>query len=192
MIYGYVRVSTKTQARDGNSLEEQTARILEKYPQAIIITESMSGAGFRPKFEKLICELSAGDKLAVTKLDRFCRTAKEGLGFLDKLIENDVEIEIFNFGLFNNSATGKLLITTLLAFAEFERALIIERTSEGKAIARSKPNYREGRPFTYTPTQIAHALNLKETYSYKQVEEMTGISKSTLIRAMRRRKQNET
>ncbi len=51
LIYGYVRVSTKTQARDGNSLEEQSARILERYPGAEIVSESMSGAAFRPEFE---------------------------------------------------------------------------------------------------------------------------------------------
>ena len=192
MVYGYVRVSTKTQARDGNSIDEQTAKILEKYPEAKIVTESMSGAAFRPKFEKLLCGLKTGDRLAVTKLDRFCRTAKEGLEFLDKLMAKGVEIEIFNYGLFNNTPTGKLLITTLLAFAEFERSLIIERTSEGKAIARTKADYREGRPLVYTPMQIAHALELKKTHSYKQVDEMTGISKSTLIRALKRKKQNET
>ena len=192
MVYGYVRVSTKTQAREGNSIEEQTARILERYPEAEIVSESMSGAAFRPQFNKLMDSLKAGDRLAVTKLDRFCRTAKEGLEYLDKLMAKGVEIEIFNYGLFNNTPTGKLLITTLLAFAEFERALIIERTSEGKAIARTKADYREGRPLVYTPTQIAHALELKETNSYKQVEELTGISKSTLIRAMKRKKKNET
>lgn len=192
MVYGYVRVSTKGQARDGNSVEDQTAKIHEKYPEAKIVTESMSGAAFRPEFEMLINELKTGDRLAVTKLDRFCRTAKEGLEFLDKLLAKGVEIEIFNYGLFNNTPTGKLLITTLLAFAEFERSLIIERTSEGKAVARTKADYREGRPLVYTPTQIAHAMELKKTHSYKQVEEMTGISKSTLIRAIKRKKQNET
>ena len=192
MVYGYVRVSTKAQARDGNSIEDQTARIYEKYPEAKIISESMSGAVFRPEFEKLMDSLKVGDRLAVTKLDRFCRTAKEGLEYLDKLMAKGVEIEIFNYGLFNNTPTGKLLITTLLAFAEFERSLIIERTSEGKAIARAKADYREGRPLEYNPAQIAHAIELKETNSYKQVEELTGISKSTLIRAIKRKKQNET
>lgn len=192
MVYGYVRVSTKTQAREGNSLEEQSVRIQERYPGAVIISESMSGAAFRPEFERLMDALKPGDRLAVTKLDRFCRTAKEGLEYLDKLMENGVEIEIFNYGLFNNTPTGKLLITTLLAFAEFERALIIERTSEGRAAARQNPDYREGRRPVYSPAQISHALELKQKYSYRQVEDMTGISKSTLLRAKKRKKQNET
>ncbi|MEA4848950.1 MAG: recombinase family protein, partial [Clostridiaceae bacterium] len=103
MVYGYIRVSTKTQAREGNSIVEQTARIHEKYPEAKIVLESMSGAVFRPEFEKLMNTLKAGDRLAVTKLDRFCRTAKEGLEYLDGLMAKGVEIEIFNYGLFNDT-----------------------------------------------------------------------------------------
>lgn len=74
-----------------------------------------------------------------------------------------------------------------MAFAEFERDMIVERTQEGKAIARQQPGYREGRPKKYTKKQIDHAIELLEDKSYKQVEEMTGISKSTLIRAKRER-----
>ena len=75
----------------------------------------------------------------------------------------------------------------LLAFAEFERDLIIERTQEGKAIARQKDGYREGRPPKFSKQQIDHALELLEKHSYSQVEQMTGISKSTLVRKKRER-----
>ena len=63
--------------------------------------------------------------------------------------------------------------------------MIIERTAEGKAIAKQAPDFREGRPRTYNNKQIAHALELLETKTYKEVEQLTGISKSTLIRAKR-------
>jgi DNA invertase Pin-like site-specific DNA recombinase len=63
--------------------------------------------------------------------------------------------------------------------------MIIERTQSGKIIAKSKPDFREGRPKIYGKKQIEHALKLLETNSYKQVEKITGISKSTLIRAKR-------
>ena len=71
----------------------------------------------------------------------------------------------------------------MLAFAEFERDMIIERTQEGKAIARRQPDFREGRPRLYSRKQIQHALELLQDHSYRQVTELTGISKSTLIRA---------
>jgi DNA invertase Pin-like site-specific DNA recombinase len=61
--------------------------------------------------------------------------------------------------------------------------MIIERTQEGKAIARQDKDFKEGRPKTYSKKQIDHALDLLKSKTYKQVEELTGISKSTLIRA---------
>ena len=61
--------------------------------------------------------------------------------------------------------------------------MIIERTQEGRSIARLDPNYKEGRKKKFSKAQMEHALKLLETNSYKSVEKMTGISKSTLIRA---------
>lgn len=61
--------------------------------------------------------------------------------------------------------------------------MIEARTQTGRSVARQGPNYREGRPKKYSPTQLRHALELLEAgKTYRQVEELTGISKSTLIR----------
>ena len=49
-------------------------------------------------------------------------------------------------------------------------------------LAKMNPDFREGRPKKFSNTQINHALSLLENHSYRQVEQMTGISKSTLIR----------
>jgi len=184
MNYGYVRVSTKGQL-DGNSIEEQIAAIQKEYSDAEIVAESCSGAKERPLFLQLISKCMPGDKLIVTKLDRFCRTTKEGLGYIDVLKNKGVKVHILNMGLIEDTPMGDLITTCLLAFAQFERAQIIERTQAGKAIARTKPNYREGRPKKFTHQQIEHALELLENHSYKQVEQMTGISVSTLTRAKR-------
>lgn len=189
-VYGYVRVSTKGQV-PGTSLAEQEAGIREKYPDAVIVSEAASGAGERPKFESLCKSLQMGDTLVVCKLDRFCRTAKEGLGYVDCLREQGVGVHILNMGLIDDSPMGRLMVTMLLAFAEFERALIIERTQSGKAAARSDPAFRDGRPYKFSRAQIAHALRLLEDHSYKQVETMTGISRSTLQRARMRTAREE-
>ncbi|GIN41552.1 hypothetical protein J19TS1_45010 [Heyndrickxia oleronia] len=63
----------------------------------------------------------------------------------------------------------------------------MERTQEGKAIAKLREDFREGRPRKYGKKQIEHALGLLETHSYKQVEDLTGISKSPLIRAKKKK-----
>ena len=142
--YGYGRVSTLGQ-KDGNSLEEQSRQIKERYPDAVIIEEAYSGAKDRPIFNKLLSELQDGDTLVVTKLDRFCRSVKEGLGYIDELLAKGVRIHILNMGLIEDTPMGRLMVTNLLAFAEFERAMILERTQGGKAIAKQKPGYKEGR-----------------------------------------------
>jgi DNA invertase Pin-like site-specific DNA recombinase len=130
--------------------------------------------------------LKEGDTLVVCKLDRFARTAIEGVRTVRDLFERGVRVHILNMGLIEKPLTGNLILTVMLAFAEYERGMIVERTQTGKAIARLDPNFREGRPKKYTKCQLQHAIELLDSgKSYKQVEAMTGISKSTLIRARR-------
>ena len=183
MIYGYARVSTAAQCRDGNSLEDQVAA-LEKYGCQEIVKEAFTGKTMdRPKFLLLLEQLQEGDTLVVCKLDRFARTAIEGVQVVRELFERGVKVNILNMGLVENTLTGNLILTVMLAFAEYERGTIVERTQTGKMIAKQNPNFKDGRPKKYTPIQIEHALSLLASgKSYKEVEEITGISKSTLIR----------
>lgn len=187
MIYGYARVSTATQCRDGNSLEEQQAA-LSQYGCQEIITEAFSGKTMdRPKFQQLLERLTEGDTLVVCKLDRFARTAIEGVQTVRELFERGVRVHILNMGLIENTLTGNLILTVMLAFAEYERGMIVERTQTGKMAARQNPNFRDGRPKKFTPAQIDHAMELLSSgKTYREVEAMTGISKSTLIRARKK------
>jgi DNA invertase Pin-like site-specific DNA recombinase len=131
---------------------------------------------------KFICP---GDTLVVTKLDRIARSLKQGNDLISDLIERGVRVHILNIGVLDNSPSSKLIRSIFFAFAEFERDMIVERTQEGKSIAKNDPSFREGRPKLYKETQISHALKLLETMTFKQVESLTGISKSTLSRAKR-------
>lgn len=190
MKYGYTRVRTKGQL-DGNSIEEQTNAILAVYSDAEITVESYSGAKERPLFNQVLDKAQEGDYVIVTKLDRFCRSTKEGLEYIDLLLNKGVKIHILNMGLIENTPMGRLIVTNLLAFAEFERSMILERTQSGKAIAKQRDDFREGRPKLYGKKQINHALELLESHSYKEVVALTGISKSTLHRAKAEKKAAE-
>ena len=119
MVYGYCRVSTKGQL-DGNSIEEQTNTIQAVYADAEIIVESYSGAKERPLFNQLLDKAQENDYVIVTKLDRFCRSTKEGLNYIDRLMSKGVKIHILNMGLIENTPMGRLIVTNLLAFEEFE------------------------------------------------------------------------
>lgn len=191
MIYGYTRVSTKTQL-EGNGLKAQTQEILEKYEGTKILEEQFTGAKTdRPVLNKLMEELKEGDTLVVTKLDRLARNTVEGIQIIESLFAKGVAVHVLNVGLLENTTMGKFFLTTLLAVAEMERNIIIERTQAGKEVAKQDPNFKEGRPKKFSKKQISHALELLETNSYKQVEEITGISKSTLIRAKKKTKEQQ-
>ena len=178
MKYGYARVSTV-----GQDLEAQIQALKNEGCEEIYSEKFTGTKADRPKFQELLSKLKEGDTLVVTKLDRFARSAVDAIQIVRELFERGVKVHILNMGLIENTPTGKLIFTIMSGFAEFERDMIVERTQEGKAIAKQRDDYREGRPKKYSKKQIEHALELLKEKSYKQVEEITGISKSTLIRA---------
>jgi DNA invertase Pin-like site-specific DNA recombinase len=181
MKYGYGRVSTLSQ-----DLESQI-QALENEGCSEIYTEKFTGTkANRPVFQELLSKLKSGDTLVVTKLDRFARSTADAIKTVQQLFKKGVKIHVLNMGIVEDTPTGRLIFNIMSAFAEFERDMIVERTQEGKAIARQREDFREGRPKKFNKKQMAHAIHLLETNSYKQVEEMTGISKSTLIRAKNR------
>ncbi|MFQ9977100.1 recombinase family protein [Clostridium cadaveris] len=183
MIYGYARVSTRGQEKNGNSLEGQEIQLKANGAQEIY-TDSFTGTKMeRPEFEKLLKKLKSGDILIVTKLDRFARSVAQASDLITCLIDKGITVNVLNLGVLSNDSVSTLMRNILLSFAQFERDMIVQRTQEGKAIAKQNPDFREGRPKKYGKKQIEHALELLQKHSYKQVEEITGISKSTLIRA---------
>lgn len=191
-IYGYARVSTKGQAADGNSLESQIEQ-LKSNGAVEIYKDSFTGTKTdRPEFSKLMKVLEEGDTLIVTKLDRFARSMTQGSELVTELINRGVKVNILNIGIMDNTPASKLIRNIFFSFAEFERDMIVERTQEGKAIAKTKEGFKEGRPKKYTDKQIVHALSMLTinggNHSYNEVAEITNISKSTLIREMRKRK----
>ena len=102
---------------------------------------------------------------------------------VENLFKRNVAIHILNIGLLEDTPMGKFFLTTMLAVAELERNMIIERTQNGKELAKQKQDYQEGRPRKYTDDELIEAVLLLEEFSYREVVELTGISKSTIIRA---------
>lgn len=152
MIYGYARVSTKKQEKNGNSLEAQE-KLLRDNGATKIYHDAFTGTKVdRPMLQELISELSPGDVLMVTKLDRLGRSLSKTSDLITELIDKGITINILNLGVLNNSSVNTLLRNVLLAFAQFERDMIVERTSEGKEICReTKPDWKEGRKVIDTP-----------------------------------------
>lgn len=176
MRYGYARVSTIAQ-----DLELQI-QALQSEGCEVIYKEKFTGTKTdRPEFNKVLEALQEGDTLVVTKLDRFARSAVEGIQTVKTLFARGIKVHILNMGLVENTPTGRLIFNILSSFAEFERDMIVERTQEGKALAKQRDDFREGRPRKHSKQQVQHALELLKTHTYKEVEAMTGIKKRTLI-----------
>ncbi len=183
MIFGYARVSTW-----GQDLETQIISLKNAGCQKIY-TEKFTGTKLeRKEFQKLLSSLSEGDTLVVTKLDRFARSTVQGLETVQSLFNQGIKVHILNMGMIENTPTGRLTFTIFSAFAEFERDMIVERTQEGKALAKLDPNFKEGRPRKFTKDQMDLAMELLKTDPTKKVSRKTGISEASLYREKRRRK----
>ena len=159
MRYGYGRVSSTTRyagGEDGNSLEAQEKKLRDAGCTEIVL-EAYTGTKMdRPKFTKLIDKLESGDTLVVCKLDRFARTATDGVDLIKELMGRGVSVHVLNMGLVEDSPTGRLTLTIMMAFAEYERDMIIERLNDGKEEAKAKnPDYREGRKAMVIPVEFA-------------------------------------
>lgn len=185
MIYGYARVSTKGQ-KENYSFVQQKEEITARYDSTQMYYEQFTGATtHRPILSSVLEDLKQGDTLCVTKLDRLARTTTEGIELIKTLFDKGIAVHVLNIGWLENTPTGNFFITTLLAVAELERTQIIERTQIGKEIVKQNPNFKDGRPKKYREVQIRHAVELLKHHTYREVEEITGISKSTLVRAKR-------
>ena len=86
MIYGYARVSTVGQARDGNSLEKQQEQLKAAGAEKIYLDAYTGTKKHRPEFDKLMTIVSDGDTVIVTKLDRIARSATQGLEIINSLL----------------------------------------------------------------------------------------------------------
>ena len=189
MIYGYARVSTQGQRNDGNSLEEQEAKLRDNGAEVIYIDAFTGTKIDRPEFQKLLSTVQAGDTIMATKLDRVSRSAAQGIALVDTLLEKGVTLHILNMGVMNDTPTGKLIRNIMFSFAEFERDMIVERTREGKEIARQRKGYREGRkPLEIDQdklTEFISQVNSKKTTVSRACKEL-GISRSTWYDRVRR------
>lgn len=187
MIYGYIRISEYENDMDKEYRILQEEQLANAGVEHIYIDEDSIVETHRPGFEELMDNLKNGDTLVVTKLDRIASNIRSGEKLISSLIERGVIVHILNVGIMDNTENTCQIRNTFRALAEFEHERLVERVRAGKYYAKLDEDYKEGRPKTYSEDEMKKALKLLEKYSYKQVTEMTGISKSTLIRAKRQK-----
>lgn len=176
-VFGYARVSTEAQNLD------RQLDALEKYGVDMIYNEKMSGTKKnRPELTKLLDRITEGDTVVVESLSRLGRSTKDLIELTETFQSKGVNLVSLKESIDTNSPTGKLLFTLMSAIAQFERNVIADRTREGLKAARARGR-TGGRPGA-DPEQVKKAVKLYKTeqYSIKEIEELTGIKKSTLYR----------
>ena len=150
MLIGYARVST-----DDQNLDLQRTALGEA-GCARIYEEKVSGAKRdRPALTRMLDQLREGDVVVVARLDRLARSTRDLLEIAELLKEGGTGLRSFGEPWADTtSPAGKMVLTVFAGMAEFERALIHERTSSGRVAAMMR-GVRFGRPPKLTPEQIA-------------------------------------
>jgi DNA invertase Pin-like site-specific DNA recombinase len=177
-IYGYARVST-----DGQTLAAQDAA-LHAAGCAKVYGEKQSGAKTdRAELAKLIKRLEPGDVLMVTRLDRLARSTRDLLNILDAISKAGAAFKsLADAWADTTTPHGKLLITMLGGIAEFERSLILARTSDGRNRAKAR-GVRFGRPSVLDAHQRAEAIQrLAEGATQADLARSYGVSQATISR----------
>jgi DNA invertase Pin-like site-specific DNA recombinase len=153
MIVGYARVST-----DGQTLDSQQAALVAAGCEKVF-SEKVSGAKTdRAQLAKAIATLVEGDTLIVCKLDRLARSTRDLLNTLAAIADAGASFKSLGDPWCDTtSAHGRLMLTVLGGLAEFERYLILARTSEGRTRAQAR-GVRFGRKPSLTSHQQQEAL----------------------------------
>jgi len=152
MIYGYARVST-----DGQSLAAQMQQLREAGAEKVF-RETASGAkSDRAQLRRALAKLDQDDVLLVTRLDRLARSTLDLLTTLAAIAAKEARFRSLGDAWADTTtAHGRLILTVLGGLAEFERELIVTRTTEGRARAKAA-GVKLGRKPTLTPHQKQEA-----------------------------------
>ncbi len=133
MLIGYARVSKG----DDQSTAAQK-RALKDAGCGRLFEEAASGGRWdRPQLHRMLDQLRPGDAVVVWKLDRLSRSLKDLLHILEKLESAGAGFRSLTESIDTTTPAGRMMMQMVGSFAEFERAMIRERTSAGLAEARA-------------------------------------------------------
>lgn len=163
---GYVRVS---------SVDQNPDRQLEDIKLDKIFTDKVSGKSKdRPALSECLKYIRTGDTLFVHSMDRLARNSDDLKSIVNTLTADGVKIQFIKESLIftgDDSPISKLLLNMMGAFAEFERALILERQREGIELAKKRGAYKGRKP----------ALSSEQILKIKELDK-AGVAKSKMAR----------
>ncbi|AYM66126.1 recombinase family protein [Agrobacterium fabrum] len=180
MEIGYARVSTSAQDTSQQRADLSAAGCSR------IFSENISGAKKdRPELQRMLDHIRPGDIVIVTRLDRLARSTIDLLHIGERIAAAGAGLRsLAEPWADTTTPAGKMILTVFAALADFERSLILDRTSSGRAAAKAR-GVKFGPPPALTAEQIAHARELRETKSAAEVARLLGVHRATVYRALK-------
>jgi len=178
--YIYARTSTNEQ-----NVSQQAHYLANKHTHDYSVTEQFTGSTTdRPKFNKLINQLTNGDSLIVREVSRIGRNTAEVLEVAAQLKSKGVKLIIDNLGVDLDTPAGELVFTILAASAKMEKDLLLERQAIGISRAKAEGKYTGRKPLVPTVIQMAKGL-IAGGMSKAAVAHQLKIGESTLYRYLK-------
>ena len=180
LLIGYARVST-----DGQTLDQQRAALKAAGCKRVFEEKASGTQRGRPELVKMLDHLQPGNVVTVTRLDRLARSTRDLLDIAERIGQAEAGLRsLAEPWADTTTPAGRMVLTFFAGVAEFERSLIHERTSAGRAAAKAK-GVRFGRPPALSAEQIAHARQLiSEDKKPAEVARLLGVHRATLYRAL--------
>src|SRR6516165_1118936 len=154
MLIGYARVSTNDQ-----ETAAQVAALKAAGCERIYREKASGGRWDRPELHRLLDQLRKGDVLVVWKLDRLSRSLRDVLIIMERLAEAKAGFRSLTEAIDTTTPAGRMMMQMVGAFAEFERAMLRERTKAGLDAARREGRIGGRRP-KLSPEQQAEIIRL--------------------------------
>ncbi|MEU1497235.1 recombinase family protein [Streptomyces sp. NPDC005732] len=189
MRIGYGRVST----RDQNP-EAQEDALTAADCDPVFVDKASGKLASRPELDKALIAAREGDEFVVTKLDRLGRSLKNLIELSERLDKKGVNLVVLSQGIDTSTPAGRMFFQILGAIAEFERALIVERTNDGLAAARARGRVG-GRKQALKPRQVQLAQQMydelgddgKRKHTVQGIADELGVARTTIYRYLERR-----
>ncbi|WP_454875473.1 recombinase family protein [Paraburkholderia xenovorans] len=183
-LIGYARVSTRDQDLTAQEAQLRAAGCGRIFAEKITGTRRA-----RPQLDRMLDHLRAGDVIVVTRLDRLARSILDLLDIVERIREAGAGLRsLAEPWADTTTPAGRMVLTVFGGMAEFERSLIVERTSSGRAAAKARGT-KFGRKPKLEPAQLKHIYQLVDEgkASRQEIADLFGIDRSTLYRLLTQR-----
>ncbi len=188
MRIGYGRVSTRDQNPDG-----QSDALAASGCERILVDKASGKLARRPELDQALLLARSGDQLVVTKLDRLGRSLEHLIALAKELEAGGVDLVVLDQGIDTSTAVGRMFFQILGAIAEFEHALMSERTRDGLEAARARGRTGGQRPkLTDRQARIAREMyeekcpDGKRAHTVQEIAEEFGVTRPTVYRHLGR------